>query len=155
MMVSSRSLYFRELIHYQSTDRDLTVINPCPAAAVRFDPETSLTQSVCLLWPLDRGSCFYVCIQAVCYVSSASCDPMCLNGGSCVRPNSCVCQHGFYGSRCQNGKSVSLWCTVSWEPCLHSLRAWSQIVSIIVTDFSFKMIKSAKVLVSVDAFQRY
>ncbi|KAA0712091.1 von Willebrand factor D and EGF domain-containing protein [Triplophysa tibetana] len=43
----------------------------------------------------------------------ASCDPVCLNGGSCVRPNSCVCQHGFYGSRCQNG-------CATYRGCFHT-----------------------------------
>ncbi|KTG02535.1 hypothetical protein cypCar_00049490 [Cyprinus carpio] len=35
-------------------------------------------------------------------LSPALCDPVCLNGGTCIRPNTCTCQPGFYGARCQN-----------------------------------------------------
>lgn len=37
----------------------------------------------------------------------ADCKPVCLNGGTCVKPNICVCPIGFYGSQCQIGKNVS------------------------------------------------
>uniref|UniRef100_A0A8C0FPE2 EGF-like domain-containing protein n=1 Tax=Bubo bubo TaxID=30461 RepID=A0A8C0FPE2_BUBBB len=35
-------------------------------------------------------------------VSAAMCDPVCLNGGSCTKPNVCLCPHGFFGAQCQN-----------------------------------------------------
>uniref|UniRef100_A0AAY4EA35 Neural EGFL like 2 n=1 Tax=Denticeps clupeoides TaxID=299321 RepID=A0AAY4EA35_9TELE len=34
-------------------------------------------------------------------VCRALCDGMCQNGGTCVSPNSCVCQQGFTGKRCE------------------------------------------------------
>jgi len=34
----------------------------------------------------------------------ACCSQSCQNGGSCDRPNSCICNSGWSGSRCQNGK---------------------------------------------------
>ena len=36
-------------------------------------------------------------------VSAAMCDPVCLNGGSCTKPDVCLCPHGFFGAQCQNG----------------------------------------------------
>lgn len=36
-------------------------------------------------------------------VSAAICDPVCLNGGSCTKPDVCLCPHGFFGAQCQNG----------------------------------------------------
>lgn len=52
-----------------------------------------------------------VCVLPVCVTSPltsdpvppALCSPVCLNGGSCARPNICECPRGFYGARCQNG----------------------------------------------------
>lgn len=37
---------------------------------------------------------------------TAVCNPLCLNGGICVRPNMCACPYGFYGPQCQRGKKV-------------------------------------------------
>ncbi|ROI15421.1 Protein kinase C-binding protein NELL2 [Anabarilius grahami] len=34
-------------------------------------------------------------------VCRALCDGQCLNGGSCVNPDTCVCQQGFTGKRCE------------------------------------------------------
>lgn len=47
-----------------------------------------------LPWPLQP-----LHLQAVC-------SPVCLNGGSCVRPNICECPHGFYSAQCQNGNRL-------------------------------------------------
>uniref|UniRef100_A0A1A8HVF3 von Willebrand factor D and EGF domains n=1 Tax=Nothobranchius kuhntae TaxID=321403 RepID=A0A1A8HVF3_NOTKU len=33
---------------------------------------------------------------------TALCSPVCLNGGVCIRPDTCECPHGFYGAQCQN-----------------------------------------------------
>ncbi|NXV44425.1 VWDE protein, partial [Uria aalge] len=35
-------------------------------------------------------------------VSAAMCDPVCLNGGSCTKPDVCLCPRGFFGAQCQN-----------------------------------------------------
>lgn len=53
--------------------------------------------------------CSGVCDFWVLILSSppALCSSVCLNGGSCVRQNTCECPHGFYGSQCQNGKVTS------------------------------------------------
>lgn len=37
----------------------------------------------------------------------ALCDGRCLNGGSCVSPNICVCPQGFSGQNCETGKNRS------------------------------------------------
>ncbi|KAI2665433.1 Protein kinase C-binding protein NELL2 [Labeo rohita] len=34
-------------------------------------------------------------------VCRALCEGQCLNGGSCVSPDTCVCQQGFTGKRCE------------------------------------------------------
>uniref|UniRef100_A0A8B9JZ74 Neural EGFL like 2 n=1 Tax=Astyanax mexicanus TaxID=7994 RepID=A0A8B9JZ74_ASTMX len=34
-------------------------------------------------------------------ICKALCDGLCLNGGSCVSPNTCVCTQGFTGQRCE------------------------------------------------------
>lgn len=36
-------------------------------------------------------------------ISAAMCNPVCLNGGSCTKPDVCLCPHGFFGAHCQNG----------------------------------------------------
>lgn len=38
--------------------------------------------------------------------SAALCNPVCRNGGTCIKPNICACPSGFYGSQCQIGKTV-------------------------------------------------
>uniref|UniRef100_A0A4W3HP59 von Willebrand factor D and EGF domain-containing protein-like n=1 Tax=Callorhinchus milii TaxID=7868 RepID=A0A4W3HP59_CALMI len=38
---------------------------------------------------------------------------LCLNGGICVRPNVCICPHGFFGLHCQNGKLHSIYSSAS------------------------------------------
>lgn len=38
------------------------------------------------------------------YCAIALCEPVCLNGGSCYKPNTCLCPNGFFGAQCQNGK---------------------------------------------------
>ena len=40
----------------------------------------------------------------------AECDPQCLNGGICIRPNVCHCQNNWEGSHCQIERS---------KPCLN------------------------------------
>ncbi|KAK0136096.1 von Willebrand factor D and EGF domain-containing protein [Merluccius polli] len=32
---------------------------------------------------------------------AAACNPVCRNGGTCVKPGVCACPGGFYGSQCQ------------------------------------------------------
>ena len=39
-------------------------------------------------------------------MSPAACDPVCLNGGACLRPGVCACPGGFYGSQCQIGETA-------------------------------------------------
>lgn len=39
-------------------------------------------------------------------MSPALCRPVCLNGGTCIKPNICACPSGFYGSQCQIGKTA-------------------------------------------------
>lgn len=38
--------------------------------------------------------------------ATALCNPVCLNGGTCMKPNICACPSGFYGSQCQIGNTV-------------------------------------------------
>lgn len=40
---------------------------------------------------------------------AALCDPVCLNGGACTKPNICACPGGFYGSQCQIGKKRNIY----------------------------------------------
>ena len=35
---------------------------------------------------------------------SAVCEQGCRNGGHCVAPNKCSCQHGYTGDMCEKGK---------------------------------------------------
>ncbi|KAK3544622.1 hypothetical protein QTP86_019138 [Hemibagrus guttatus] len=37
-------------------------------------------------------------------VCRAQCDGLCHNGGSCVAPDTCICQQGFTGKRCETAK---------------------------------------------------
>ncbi|NXS97654.1 VWDE protein, partial [Jacana jacana] len=37
---------------------------------------------------------------------TAVCNPVCLNGGICVRPNTCTCPYGFYGPQCQRALCI-------------------------------------------------
>ncbi|KAJ8374093.1 hypothetical protein SKAU_G00046730 [Synaphobranchus kaupii] len=46
--------------------------------------------------------------------TAASCDAACQNGGSCTSPNTCDCQQGFTGQRCENGCIFAGWaCSVT------------------------------------------
>lgn len=38
------------------------------------------------------------------FVAAADCDGLCHNGGSCVAPDTCICQQGFTGKRCETGE---------------------------------------------------
>lgn len=55
-------------------------------------------------------------------LSPALCSPMCLNGGSCLRPNTCVCPRGFYGAQCHHGNRTEAtgwcWCLIITQVCL-------------------------------------
>ena len=31
------------------------------------------------------------------------CNPACMNGGTCVEPNTCICTPGFTGTNCADG----------------------------------------------------
>ncbi|KAJ6665410.1 hypothetical protein lerEdw1_003250, partial [Lerista edwardsae] len=35
-------------------------------------------------------------------IAEAVCNPVCLNGGTCIRPNTCACPPGFFGPHCQS-----------------------------------------------------
>lgn len=75
----------------------------------------------------ETGECVLVCMwcvwQCVCSdlslfilsssLSAALCSPVCLNGGSCVRPNICDCPRGFYGAQCHNGNAINQSISVS------------------------------------------
>uniref|UniRef100_A0A674F755 Neural EGFL like 2 n=1 Tax=Salmo trutta TaxID=8032 RepID=A0A674F755_SALTR len=39
-------------------------------------------------------------------VCRALCDGLCQNGGSCINPDTCTCQQGFTGKRCETGKNT-------------------------------------------------
>lgn len=47
-----------------------------------------------LMWPAEN-------LGSLCVLSSADCQPPCLNRGSCSRPHTCVCRSGFQGPRCE------------------------------------------------------
>ena len=40
------------------------------------------------------------------YLHVAICRPGCMNGGLCVRPNTCNCPAGWRGTRCQTGINI-------------------------------------------------
>lgn len=42
----------------------------------------------------------------LCSVSAGVCDPMCMNGGKCVRPNVCDCPSGWRGKHCNKRKHL-------------------------------------------------
>lgn len=51
---------------------------------------------------------YFKCTSLLCacvFLLSADCKPVCLNGGTCIKPNVCACPSGFYGSQCQIGTS--------------------------------------------------
>lgn len=55
-------------------------------------------------------------------LSPALCSPVCLNGGSCLRPNTCVCPRGFYGAQCHHGNRTEAagwcWCLIVTQVCI-------------------------------------
>lgn len=56
--------------------------------------------------PTLKNSKLYEIQWVMLYSHTAVCNPVCLNGGICVRPNMCTCPYGFYGPQCQRGKKV-------------------------------------------------
>lgn len=110
--------------------------------------------SFSLVWWSPAEMCVLCCVE----MCAALCEGQCLNGGSCDTPDTCVCQQGFTGKRCETGKTqLGQWkgisCNLStgarattkkWECTTYSHTAMSPLkcFHIIVMDWDGRNIQS-------------
>uniref|UniRef100_A0A4W4HQ48 Neural EGFL like 2 n=1 Tax=Electrophorus electricus TaxID=8005 RepID=A0A4W4HQ48_ELEEL len=78
----------------------------CHTGYIRIDDYSCTAQQHCSLAAAlthDITVCRLVVCDCVCVrgCSAAQCDGLCHNGGSCFAPDTCVCQQGFTGKRCE------------------------------------------------------
>uniref|UniRef100_A0AAZ3QU08 Neural EGFL like 2 n=1 Tax=Oncorhynchus tshawytscha TaxID=74940 RepID=A0AAZ3QU08_ONCTS len=72
----------------------------CHTGYIRIDDYSCTERDECTtgLHSCDENAICYVGNGTVC---RALCDGLCQNGGSCVNPDTCICQQGFTGKRCE------------------------------------------------------
>ena len=66
---------------------------------------TLLVNNTIVITPSENNSKYY---YRYTIIIIAVCSPSCVNGGSCIRPNTCSCRAGWTGSACQTGKTFMI-----------------------------------------------